>query len=122
MTNERRRFNRVDFKTDATIVVDSQPINCEIIDISLHGTLLKLKEPAQVEVGIGYTLAMPLDSDENVIKMQVELVNQRDQQLGLKCSHIDLDSITLLRRLVELNLGQPELLERDFAALVSDNE
>ncbi|MCW8879954.1 MAG: PilZ domain-containing protein [Kangiellaceae bacterium] len=122
MTDERRRFNRVEFKSDATIFVDSQPVNCEIIDISLAGTLLKLKQPTEVELGTSYTLDMPLDGDENVISMQVELVNQRDDRLGLKCSHIDLDSITLLRRLVELNLGQPELLERDFASLVSDNE
>ncbi|WP_346289016.1 PilZ domain-containing protein, partial [Zoogloea sp.] len=38
--------------------------------------------------------------------------------LGLVCREIDLDSITHLRRLVELNLGDAELLEREVALLV----
>ena len=39
---------------------------------------------------------------------------------GLRCLAIDLDSVTHLRRFVELNLGNPELLERELSALLSD--
>jgi hypothetical protein len=43
----------------------------------------------------------------------------RDEQelLGFVCQYIDLDSISHLRRLVELNLGDGSLLERELAAL-----
>jgi hypothetical protein len=37
----------------------------------------------------------------------------------LLCESIDLDSITHLRRLVELNAGDPALLERELTALVA---
>ena len=39
---------------------------------------------------------------------------------GLHCLAIDIDSVTHLRRLVELNLGDPALLEREVSALVAD--
>ena len=42
---------------------------------------------------------------------------EQNDELGLRCVDIDLDSITHLRRLVELNLGETELLERELSAL-----
>jgi len=35
----------------------------------------------------------------------------------LRCLSIDLDSITHLRRLLELNLGDPQLVERELLQL-----
>jgi hypothetical protein len=42
------------------------------------------------------------------------------RHIGLRCSSIDLDSITHLRRLVELNAGDPALLERELTALLTE--
>jgi hypothetical protein len=44
----------------------------------------------------------------------------RGQNAGLLCLDIDIDSVTHLRRLVELNLGDSDLLERELSALISD--
>jgi hypothetical protein len=38
----------------------------------------------------------------------------------LRCDSIDLDSITHLRRLVELNAGDPRELDRELAILIRD--
>ena len=40
---------------------------------------------------------------------------------GLLCKGIDLDSVTHLRRLIELQLGDPALLERDLAELIQSS-
>ena len=42
------------------------------------------------------------------------------RHLGLCCTSIDLDSITHLRRLVELNAGDPAILERELTALLTE--
>ena len=42
---------------------------------------------------------------------------QDGELIGFVCRHIDVDSISHLRRLVELNLGDEALLERELAAL-----
>ena len=49
--------------------------------------------------------------------MEVVLTRTLQDHLGFVCRHIDLDSISHLRRLVELNLGDESLLERELAAL-----
>jgi hypothetical protein len=37
--------------------------------------------------------------------------------VGLKCEHIDLNSLTLLRRLLELNTGDTDLMDRELSHL-----
>jgi len=119
--DDRRQFNRVAFDTDAIFYADKLPVKCKVVDISLNGALLRLHNPQDVDVGSTYRLDIPLDA-EDIISMELELTHQRGEELGLMCTNLDLDSATHLRRLVELNLGDPTLLERDFAALISDNE
>jgi hypothetical protein len=45
------------------------------------------------------------------------VVHQDGQHIGIKCRHIDVDSLTRLRRLVELNLGDATLLDRELPHL-----
>jgi hypothetical protein len=66
---------------------------------------------------------LPFDVDirldpKTPIKMQVRLTHEDNGQLGFVCQHIDLDSISHLRRLIELNLGDEEELHRELAALL----
>jgi hypothetical protein len=49
--------------------------------------------------------------------MELTATHIVDNKVGFKCEHIDIDSITQLRRLVELNLGNSSLLERDLLSL-----
>ena len=42
--------------------------------------------------------------------------------IGLKCHYIDIDSITHLKRLIELNLADDELLHRELAMLIHDTQ
>ena len=52
--------------------------------------------------------------------MEARVVHVEGRYAGLRCLAIDLDSVTHLRRLVELNLGDPALLERELSALIGD--
>jgi hypothetical protein len=54
--------------------------------------------------------------------MKVRCRHAERGQIGFECEHIDIDSISNLRRLVELNLGDAELLERQLGALGGVNE
>ena len=49
--------------------------------------------------------------------MELTATHVVGNKVGFKCEHIDIDSISELRRLVELNLGSSALLERDLLAL-----
>ena len=64
-------------------------------------------------------LTIRLDAaGEAVIRMEGEIAHRDGTQVGMRCTGIDLDSIAHLRRLVELNLGDEELLHRELSALV----
>lgn len=63
-----------------------------------------------------FVLTLSLD-DDSQISMQVTLAHTLATRLGLHCDHIDLDSISHLKRLVELNLGDPAQLQRELGLL-----
>ena len=115
--DDRRRFRRVDFFTGAFLCDANGRVPCDVHDVSLHGALVAVPaDYRDVSLMTPLTLEIPLD-DETAIRMQVEVAHERENVLGLECVNIDVDSITHLRRLVELNLGDSSLLERELPAL-----
>jgi len=118
MTNNRRHFSRVHFQTDASLYLPDGELAVEVLDLSLKGALIKPKGVAFTEVGSKCTLKIRLD-DETIIRMECTIVHHQAELYGLSCQEIDLESITHLRRLVALNLGDESLLDREFRALAS---
>ena len=119
--NNKRRFNRIFYTAEATLNSDNNSLPCKIIDISLKGCLVRFDNAWTEPMENLYTLKMQL-SDDICIEMQVSVTHVIGNDAGFKCEHIDIDSISQLRRLVELNLGDSELLERDLLALTEIQE
>lgn len=120
-TSERRRFSRIDFNTRVRLTQGSTIWETELEDISLKGLLLKssdstpLIEDRPVQVNI-------LLSNQTSITMDAEIVHRSATQLGLACALIDMESISHLRRLIELNLGNPAAAERELTELIQLSE
>ena len=57
-------------------------------------------------------------SEDTPIYMQATVMHVEGRNIGLRCDEIDIDSITTLRRVIELNAADPVLLERELGALV----
>lgn len=115
---ERRRFQRIFYNAHAELQGDEFTLACRLIDISLNGCLLEFDKPWSAGGENSYTLILAL-SDEDFIRMTLNFTHAQGLQAGFQCQYIDLDSITNLRRLVELNLGDSKMLERELAALRS---
>jgi hypothetical protein len=113
---DNRHFHRILYKDEAILNRDENTWHCEIIDLSLKGCLLRLELPWEEDPEKLYTLTLKL-SEQAQIKMELTPTHVVGNKVGFKCEHIDLDSISELRRLVELNLGNSLLLERDLLAL-----
>ena len=67
-------------------------------------------------VGDLLTLEIPL-AEGTAIRMDGVVAHIADQRVGLHCQNIDVDSITHLRRLIQLNLGDAELCDRELSAM-----
>lgn len=116
--DERRRFSRITFHRPADLDLGDARASCEVLDVSLKGALVEVPPAVHVREGQPCTLVVHLDAGEARIRMEGEIVHHAGRQVGVRCTGIDLESISHLRRLVELNLGDDELLHRELSALV----
>ena len=82
----------------------------------LRGVLLELPPGWNGKRGDGYLLELLLHN-EAVIKMQLCVVHFDKQRIGFHCDHIDLDSMGHLKRLMELNLGDEDRLNRELSSM-----
>ena len=120
MNTERRKHSRVAFHAPATLVLPGKTIDTVILDLSLKGALVRLPAETGAPDGTVGKLHVHLNETLAEINMEIKVVHGEGRHAGLHCLTIDIDSVTHLRRLVELNLGDPALLEREVSALIGD--
>lgn len=89
-----------------------------MLDLSLKGALLRLPAGKTVVSGTPCLLKVRLSDLDTSIAMAGELAHVEGEQAGVLCRSIDIESITHLRRLIEMNLGDASLLERELKALI----
>ena len=117
--NERRRFWRAAFSAPVNLTGDSFGIDAILDDISLRGALLDAPPHWHGRVGDRCRLTLLLGGEPvATIAMEGRIAHIEGRRVGLICDSIDLDSITHLRRLVELNAGDPLLLDRELDVLL----
>ncbi len=114
---DRRRFKRIAFDAKTELSQGEYIWPVKLIDLSLKGLLIEKPEPWLGNPEWHFLVEVHL-TDEVAIKMDVQLTHDDHGQLGFVCKHISLESIERLRRLIELNLGDPEELERELGALI----
>ena len=109
------------FTAGAELITTQAHLHCQVIDISLKGVLLELPAGASVDMGMPCLVKLPLGAPdaETAIAMAGELAHAQGNHVGVLCRSIDLESITHLRRLIEVNLGDPAALERELKALIA---
>lgn len=112
-----RHHSRISFDAQAYLRSDTSVWQTQLIDIALKGALIARPADWQGAKGDSYLLELMLDDEKTVIRMTVTVMHAQADRIGLRCDHIDIDSVSHLRRLIELNLGDPDLLERELAGL-----
>ncbi|MGR9114258.1 MAG: PilZ domain-containing protein [Gammaproteobacteria bacterium] len=120
MIQDKRAYHRIFYDAGSLLTCDGNAWPCQIVDLSLKGCMLRFDSPWQEDPEKIYTLTLIL-SDEVKITMALSTAHVIANTAGFKCEHIDIESITALRRIVELNLGDCQLLERDLLALAEGN-
>jgi hypothetical protein len=113
----RRQFTRILFSIKAEIEIEKNMYHVSIHDISLNGALITVIESDQSLKGKQGTLHFLLSDDESEVNMNITVVHEKANETGLQCNAIDIDSVTHLRRLVELNLGNNEQLNKELSQL-----
>ncbi|BAO28582.1 PilZ domain-containing protein [Sulfuritalea hydrogenivorans] len=116
---ERRNFWRAVFHSPVRLTTHDGNAFARLQDISLKGALLETGNAWHGKPGEECRLSLELAADAT-ITMWTKVMHVEGRHVGLRCESIDLDSITHLRRLVELNSGDPAILDREFASLAGE--
>ncbi|MGS0680539.1 PilZ domain-containing protein [Shewanella sp. 125m-7] len=118
--DDRRLFSRLIFTTDAKLINHDNSWETKLVDISLNGALVERPQGFAL-TDAPLTLEFTIQDSEVCVQMQTRVVHQKDNQLGLACQYIDVESISHLRRILELNLGDATLLDRELERLFEQN-
>lgn len=114
---QRRKHHRLRNPRQCWLVYEGRRFSTRLLDVSLKGALVELPIGLTPGAGHAYRLEIPLEDSNNVIAMEVAPVHDGSGHLGLTCFSIDMESMTHLRRLLELNLGDPALIEQELRRL-----
>jgi len=115
--SNKRKFSRITFDTGIHLVSAEGSWDCRLLDISLKGMLATTPNGWKAKIGDHFLAEMLQENEEATIRMEVSVMHIEGNHAGFRCEHIDLDSISHLRRLVELNLGDSDILERELSEL-----
>ena len=117
LMENRRQFTRILFSIKAELEVEDKIYPVSIHDISLNGALVTaINSETSLKGKLG-TLKFLLSDKESEVLMNIAVVHEEENETGLQCNAIDIDSVTHLRRLVELNLGDSEQLNEELSQL-----
>jgi len=116
--SQLRHFSRIPFLADIQFHLASGVQAGRLLDIALKGALVEFAQPVAVEQGETCRLVLPLGEGDEQVVMEGVVIHREGRQVGIECRHIDVDSLTRLRRLVELNLGDTEMLGRELSHLL----
>ena len=115
---DRRRYPRFPFHRVASVLCENGEYAGSLLDVSFRGALFEAMGRVPAVFG-SFTLIIPFSRDpEEAIRIAAGAAFRRAYRLGLQWDQIDVESAMKLRRLVELNLGTPKLLDRPLLSMI----
>lgn len=117
----RRQFTRILFSIKAELTIEENTYPVSILDISLNGALVTAIDNGSSLKNKSGVLNFSLSYLESEVSMNITVVHETESETGLQCTAIDIDSVTHLRRLIELNLGDSEQIDKELNQLSSQD-
>lgn len=115
---EKRHFTRIGFDASARLICNDQDWATHLLDISLKGALVEQPPASDLSLNTSVELNLLLSDEETEIMIRGHIAHQEAKHIGIEFDHMDVDSASHLRRLIELNTGSETLLERELEALI----
>ena len=112
-----RHYSRVPFDAKVTLHVKDRELSVHLIDIALKGALVESDGAQALAINDPCQLVLALAHGEEVITMAGRIAHLKGPHVGVECLEIDINSLTLLRRLIELNTGDAERTNQELSHL-----
>lgn len=113
---ERRQYRRIPFVAEVVVSYSANQWHCGLEDISLKGLLILAPDSAEAQTDEPCHIDLVL-GEGATISMQAKISHTTESHWGLQWENIDLEGLTHLRRLLELNMDDPAEMHRELAEL-----
>jgi len=121
--SEKRKFSRITFAGKCSLNETlSGPLKIwqtKVFDISLKGALVECPDFWNYPTNSAVILNLGLDGSDIILQCDGEVCHQESGRLGIKFLTLSLDTISHLKRLIQLNLGDDESLNREISQLIN---
>ncbi|GAK85084.1 hypothetical protein JCM19238_2664 [Vibrio ponticus] len=114
---ERRRFSRIVYQALATVSQGENRVEASVKDLSLHGLLLSCPQSDVLNKTQVITVKFQLPESDITIELEGRIVSEERELTRVIIEHIDIDSISHIKRIIELNVGDDQLLHREIEQL-----
>lgn len=127
MQQEKRHFQRVGIHLSGQLITgQGATIEVEVVDVSLQGLRVArlpagVNLPAADKVGLNFKAnedSPPISLSGEIIRLDPASDNSESIDAGLRITHISVDDLGLLRRLLLLNSGEDDLDATELETLV----
>ena len=121
--SERRRFSRISFSGQCSLKEEAEGSKVthqtELLDISLNGALVKRPNNWLEKTDTLIELNLKLSNSDVSLEIKSLVCHQEETVLGIKFLTLNLDCITHLKRLIQLNIADENLMHREIAQLIN---
>ncbi len=114
---DRRTFNRIPFAADVKFTFDDELFTGELLDLSLRGALMQPHSSFSIAAGHKGELSFFLASSAILLCFNVKLMHTHGGNLGYLFLSADIDTMTHLRRLLALNMGDDVPVTQELSFL-----
>ena len=113
---EKRYFSRINFTAHSQIEFNNKVYEGNLLDLSLKGALLSFKEQVPLKMNDCCVIRISLHSSDIKLVFDAELTHIHKENMGFKFLSEDVDTMTHLRNLLSLNVGDYDKItdELDF--------
>ncbi|OQY21547.1 MAG: hypothetical protein B6I37_08560 [Desulfobacteraceae bacterium 4572_35.2] len=113
---EKRHYERVRFVEQAQVHCGDNIYSCMVTDISLKGCLLEFEQEnlEQLCSDQSCEITLQLKGSDIVLRFEANTTHTHLHTVGFQFKSMPPESMTHLRRLLELNTGNPEEIDREL--------
>ncbi|MBB1273003.1 PilZ domain-containing protein [Psychromonas sp. SR45-3] len=120
--SERRKFSRINFQCHCSLIFDQEiathDFDASLVDISFNGALVAVNAFAPDLNQQQVQVILTLEGSEVQLLLNGTVSHQQDQLLGIHFTKTELETMSHLKRLIELNLGNHDEMHREFEQLI----
>ncbi|MCM2680530.1 PilZ domain-containing protein [Echinimonas agarilytica] len=115
---ERRQFSRIVLDWPVEIIQHGERWPSTLIDLSFKGVLLNC-ERIELEPNATIRIHLHIPQSQLDLEFKAHLLRQNGSVLAFVIDALDIESMSELRRVIELNLGDEGALHREMEQLLA---